>query len=1095
MSLRDAEARRIAATTFDRNVVVTAGAGTGKTSLLVERVLNAIGSDTLELRELAAITFTKKAAAEMRERLAFGLERLIERARTPGDDDGNGEADRSFVWLRDTCGIEPVRIGARALQALHQLHAAQIDTIHAFCSGLLRRYPLQSGVDPRFEVDQGAHWEVVLAESWDRFAGRELGPTAPRGELWRRLLGPLDLDLLRRLAFRLAGFDVPGSLLSADAVRPERREILGDEIAALAAQLDDALIRFGTQDRLKGIRLLRGLRNALAAWEEDGSDGLRRVVDADPDLPDGMEGSFAISGKALGSQLAALKRLGQEGYRLAKGLYRGDDALLDAAIEAVGPFAAEAREAYLERGFVSFDALLVLARNLLRDHPDIRRRCRERFRMLLVDEFQDTDPLQYEIMMYLGEQDDAAATDAFETQLAPGRLFVVGDPKQSIYRFRGADYEAFAHTVDHLLEQEPPGIACLLTENFRSVDGVLDPVNRLFEDPRGVWQASAYQPDYEAIHAARPSAGDGPRVEIWTPETDRKLLAGERRLAESRILAEQIEGWVAAGECRYGDVTVLLRAFSQLGIYLRGLRERGIPFVVDGGREFLRRPEITQLIALLRTLSRPGDGVALLAYLRSPAGGVADTELHAHVAAHGRFHPGATVDLTRCPDLYRAMRRLEELREAIRDLPADQVVRTALDQSGSLLLGAASFEGAQRVANLQKLEAAAAELARDGKLSLDEVIDALEEERSADIEADSPLADEGSQAVRVLTIHKAKGLENARIVVPDLARPMPAMEGPLQVAISRLKNSRQTLAIKIEHRENSAWTLERVREKRHEQAEDARILYVALTRARERLVLFGGKDSDRNALAALRVWDYDSALEEGVLLAGDRVIHRRYPARAERRRGGEREARDVDAAVRRYEQAAVRLDALARPAFRRPSGHEPDGHGRDASPSPRKIPANVIGTVVHRALELWGAEDKAELLQLGLQLSRSVAAQEALDAEALQQEVLALLRHFHETEPGERLRAARIVGREVPLIHRGEDDELWSGTIDLLYELDGTLVVADYKTDAEPDVELLRDRYGRQLKVYAEAVRAARGLERRPRTELWLIRHGKILEA
>ena len=463
----DLEQRLQAATDFERNLVVIAGAGTGKTSLLVERILTALGSGRVEIDRLGALTFTEKAAGEMRQRLAEGLERLLTVARTSCERDARLEGDRAYGHLTDKLAIEPSDVAGRALGALRQLDRARVETIHTFCAGLLREHPLEVGLQPDFTVDPGEMQSAVLEELWERFVSRELGSPAPRAELWSHVMVRFSLERIRELAFALSSFQVPESLLGPD----------GPEIPE-AANLP---------------------------------------------VPSGVD---SIDGPTVSQ-----------------------------AIEVAAPFAVEARDELLRRGYVSFDGLLVLARDLLRDHPGVRESLKRSLRMLLVDEFQDTDPLQYEIVLYLGEREGRTARDAYEVELEPGRLFVVGDPKQSIYRFRGADYEAFRRAVTRIVDGG--GQQLHLTANFRSVPQIIEPVNALFADPTTTcWERSDYQPDYDAIEPFLPDAADAPCVEVWTVDAGAGALAKQRREAEGVIVAESIREIVEGGDVEYSEIMV-----------------------------------------------------------------------------------------------------------------------------------------------------------------------------------------------------------------------------------------------------------------------------------------------------------------------------------------------------------------------------------------------------------------------------------------------------------------------------------------------------------------------------------------------------------
>ncbi len=298
-----------------------------------------------------------------------------------------------------------------------------------------------------------------------------------------------------------------------------------------------------------------------------------------------------------------------------------DDALVRTAVTALLPFARRARRAYARRGFISFDGLLRRARDLVRDRADVRERLKQRFKALLIDEFQDTDPLQGELLLLLAERPGGRAAAWQDAVAEPGRLFVVGDPKQSIYRFRGADIAAYQGFTGRLLEQG--ALACDLTANFRCRPGLVEPVNRVFE---AVMRAApGAQPAYKAIRPARP-AGDERAVEVVavTDPGD-----GLDAAATARTEAAWAARWIAEGRgaLPLSGVAVLLRSSTSLPYLLDAFKRGGIPYAVDLDSRFYGAQEVVDFLNLLRALDDPGDRVALAGLLRSPLGGATDDEL------------------------------------------------------------------------------------------------------------------------------------------------------------------------------------------------------------------------------------------------------------------------------------------------------------------------------------------------------------------------------------------------------------------------------------------------------------------------------------
>jgi ATP-dependent helicase/nuclease subunit A len=1036
---RDHAARERAASDFATNLVVSAGAGTGKTALLVERILTAIGSGRASLSSIAAITFTDKAAGELKHRLASGLRSLGDLARGAPAATEPSAAKGAFTRLAASRESRN-EIAFRVRVAEESLDRATVTTIHGLCSEILRAHPLASGLPPGFVADRGMAGRRLASLEWASFVDDELGPMGRRAELWERVLQSTSLADLEKIGRALAGGAISEAALGADHRAVDLRTALGDEALGLAESIREAI------DNTPGLteaprEWFAQAERALRVFATSGPAAARTVIESAPRLlgakPD------VKTKKVAKSDVLRLESIALSVRPFLRALAGFDERLEADLFTALLPFARRLRARQTRAGLVDFDGLLVRARDLLRDDTEVRASLKKRFAMILVDEFQDTDPIQYEIVFFLAERAGSAATDAYATRTAPGSLFIVGDAKQSIYRFRGADFAAYRRAVQHVLDQG--GAELSLTSNFRSSPSVLRAVNALFERTTpALWVASDYLPRYEAVLAERGDDGSA-SVEIWSTTAGPAAAAPVRRRAEGVALAVEIGAMAGRGDgFRYDDVLVLFRGFTDLPPYLRALREAAIPFVVSGGRTFFERTEIVQAMAVLRAVADPEDAVALLAYRRSPAGGVPDTELAAHAAGgRGPF-----------PALAAADARLAALRLTVERLPVDAAVRHVLEASGLVTLSGLAFEAAQRVANLEKLQLAASELSRDGHRTLLETLDALEEGFDFDEEGDSPLADADHDAVRVMSIHKAKGLEARLVILADTAAARSNRN--LQRFEARMTRVGADEYVRLEGPgfRNGAAIAASLDDLRHEEAENVRLLYVALTRARDRLVVFDG--GARTAWSAtLAAWT------EGVTrrTVADSVAARRTDLPS---------VVGAPDALARFEAAAAatRTDA----PFRSPSD---------------------FGDAVEPAPAVPGALGRALARAAGRIVHARLAGMKTLDAEEGREEAESVLRLFEGSPLAARLATLDVLGREVPML-LGEDGLLWHGSIDLLYrDRDGTIVVADYKTDASDDGAIAR--HGGQLGVYARAVRRALP-HARVRAELWMLRTGRVLE-
>ncbi|MFI5316834.1 MAG: UvrD-helicase domain-containing protein [Myxococcota bacterium] len=1081
--MSDSAARERAARGYDENLVVVAGAGSGKTSLLVERLLCQMVERDLAAEDFAAITFTEKAAAEMRRRLEAALIRLVGRAesRVEGAPEPKSEADRAFLWLRDR--VSPAEISERATARLRALAETEVTTIHGFCARLLRRYPLESGVDPDFRVDAGARLEELVGELWERFLSGPSGAEGAPRERFARVLARLGIGELESLARHAATFALPSAALERGL--PDARATLGPWVRARLAAIES---RVGPSPAKGPESWLAVARGTLEALRDSGVEAFREALAAAR-----YEGARGVRGLLDGSAPTSAKHpeateLAEELHERLSKLRTVDDALLGDALALVRPFADEVRAEARRRGLLPFDALLRLTRDLLASSARVRREVARRYRVLFLDEFQDTDPLQYEIVFLIARDSDGPPP--------PGSLFIVGDPKQAIYRFRGADVAAYEAAVGRILDAG--GARLVLTANFRSVPEIVAPLDRLFrrtfEPPAGLDESlAAGYVEYDGLSAARPPAGE-PRVERW------QIGAGAGARESRALEAEVIAGWVtaqaAAGRLAFRDVALLFRALTDAHVYVRALQRRGITVWVGRADEPDREPAFQQVTALLRALANPADAPAVLGFLRSPLGGVPDAELARHTTRNrgAWLYTTSTPDAVSVPNLARAFSTLARWHARAGREPMAELLAALRDETPLLALHASARDGARRRIELSALfERLSARAAAAPDRDLGALVSALvrEEQRRS---AEEPIPD--ANAVRVLSIHAAKGLEFPVVILPDLTRFPPHELGDELGVDLRHSREHNALAVHTRAARSSTW-LERERlEKSCADAELRRVLYVAATRAQERLIVAESKrmrrPDPRSFAGLLDGWPEDPAVRQLVLLEASSDA---ADAPAESASG-------ALAALQHTAFAAEIARDSAHPPFARPSGlseeEEEHAHARsdDDEPLPPRAAAarevaRAAGNSLHELLERWDFRDP----ERARALLRSAVGRAARDSAASASEIAADAGRILESLLASPLPAAlasvEVLGRELPLLFREADGRAWSGTLDLLYrDSDGRLVVADYKTDRAPSAEA-RGRYRAQLAVYARGVAQLFPGESPPALELLWLRTGQ----
>jgi ATP-dependent helicase/nuclease subunit A len=565
--IRDREARDRAAFS-EENVAVTAGAGTGKTTLLVDAVMGRLLVRGVTLRRVLMLTFTEKAAAEMRIRLESRLRALLD----PVSDEDH--RDRKRWDERAGSALEE-----RARSALAEIDRAEISTIHGFCAHFLREFPIEAGLVPSFTVDEGPKFEELFECEWGRWLDLELKADAPRRAEWLRVLAKAKLGDLREVAAGLSSFHVPDGALDPErALEAGQRKLL-HAVTELSGRLESIAARNPGENRLK-----KQLIQVSAYLQSPTPEGYEEL----PDKP-----SEEKKGWPPGTYDAA-QDLMAEALPLAADLARLDSELLADALGLVSTFARTFRASFVREGWIGFDGLLIKARDLLAstDFPEVREQAKRKYDFVVVDEFQDTDPVQCEIALFLAEEAGRRAPDAASVRLARGKLFIVGDPKQSIYSFRGADIVAYERLKDRILALG--GSRERLETSFRSHSGILGTVNALFRTI--IAKRGEVQPEYEEIFAVegRDPAMPSQKVEALLFHGDGgKFTSEHARGAEGGAIADWIAGNVGKLEIpdrdpgskrplRLRDVAILLRALTDVHLLLDRLRSRGVRFVVEG---------------------------------------------------------------------------------------------------------------------------------------------------------------------------------------------------------------------------------------------------------------------------------------------------------------------------------------------------------------------------------------------------------------------------------------------------------------------------------------------------------------------------------
>jgi ATP-dependent helicase/nuclease subunit A len=882
ITLADQPARDAIANALDDTLVVEAAAGTGKTTELVKRILRILATGRTTVSRIVAVTFTEKAAGELKLRLREALER--ERAALQdlaAVDERDGERER---------GPAAETVPRQRLDdALASLEEAHVSTIHGFCAELLRERPVEARVDPLFTVLTEPQAERLFEEAFGGWLQGELAnpPEGVRRALRRsnpfsfsavarpRQDGPI--DRLRRAAWDLAQWrDFPAAWTRRGFDRQGNIDRLIGELhtfAALTAHpsyakdylyLDTAPARHLSQE---------------IAFHQDASDydgWEARLVDLARD----RNFSKARHGRGPGYRpgvtraavVAALDSLRAhlDGFRLDA------DADLAAALQQeLGGALTRYEELKARAGALDFLDLLLKARDLVKGNATVRRGFQTRFTHIFVDEFQDTDPLQAEILLLL------AAADPSETNWraalpVPGRLFIVGDPKQSIYRFRRADVGIYREVCRRL---EHCGARLVrLTTSFRSVPQIQTCINAAFQLVM-TGDVFTMQADYVPLTPYRPDVASQPAVvalPVPAPYGTRNVSA----IAIEQSLPDAVGAfvdWIVNESTwkvteRSGDgpvgvaakhICILFRRFLSFGEdvtqpYVQALEARGIRHVLVGGKTFHDREEVETVRAALSAIEWPDDELSVFAALRGALFALGDEELLEWKHRFGGFHPFRipgpfkTVDASR-PEavssplplnhksqstishlvpVAEALSVLQRLHRRRNYVPVAETIQELLNATRAHVGLVLRSAGEQALANVLHVSELARQYEASGGISFRGFVDELRNAAETAQASEAPILEEGSDGVRIMTVHKAKGLEFPIVILADLTCKLSRAE-----AGRWLDSERNLCALKLGGWSPVDLLLHDGEEAARDKAEAERLAYVAVTRARDVLVV------------------------------------------------------------------------------------------------------------------------------------------------------------------------------------------------------------------------------------------------------------------
>jgi len=1053
-----AERKRILedlSTTF----LVEAGAGSGKTKSLVDRMLALLRGGVCRIDTLAAVTFTRKAAAELRERFQTNLEK---------------------AYAAEERGTESHHRFGESLQNLEQCF---IGTIHSFCGQMLRERPIEIALMPDFQELDDIDDVVFREQCWlDYLVEVRRGNPPELAALEEVGLEPEDL----KEAFTTISMYPEVELIGGKDKPPDFKAVknaLEDFLARMQAAVpyktqeetrDDfqtKMIRFFVRQKNIGFDNPLVLMETMEQMDKNISITLKHWPDGDFAKSVLMDfESFRIS-----VVIEALREWRE--YRHSRVI-----AFLKPAIR----FYYEQRK---KNSLVNFADLLLSISSLLRNNPRVREYFQKKFTHILVDEFQDTDPIQAEMLMYLTGK-DMEERDWKKLLPKPGSLFLVGDPKQSIYRFRRADIDTYNVVRDQILRAG--GDVLRLTSNFRSLDSLADWNNPLFEKvfPE---KSNRYQAPYAPINTVRKNEEEA-WAGVYKITIDKKSRNKQKYIADED--AEKIAGWIkwaCEGNVKLArteeekmqgkgekavpsDFLLLFRYKKLMNIYARKLEEQGIPYEITGSDAFTDSGDINEIVNLARALRDPDDPVLTVSVLRGIFFGVSDNDLFNFRKNGGRFSflrdQGQEDGEQGAKYTAECLKVMKKWWRWTKDMPASTAMEKIVEDSGIIYYLASSDMGSSKAGNVLKLLEFLRNRERDGKTSFPDVVAYMEELVDVHEVEEMSLTPGRINAVRLMNLHKAKGLE-APIVF--LANPVGVRDHKPDKHVVRPEEGRPKGYFVFTKKEwfqskilsqPEGWADRAEEENHYKEAEEERLMYVAATRAKNMMVISTYEGKLPNLSWALLDWniadvweltipepEIGTAQREKVSISLEKYEDVRTSIRVNREKGAEPS----------YWVESVTSLAKDKEAFSKWSES-----GRGVS----------WGRVVHHVMDVVGR--RGDEVNLDLLARNALVAEERDIGEKSQ--LLELVGAILESELWERVKKAEKKYFEIPFSLRTDTEELGrkdkkhshlpvivSGVIDLIFREPEGWVIVDYKTDeVGAHLQSYVDHYAPQVRLYSE---------------------------
>jgi ATP-dependent exoDNAse (exonuclease V) beta subunit (contains helicase and exonuclease domains) len=1040
---QDYKERLAAALPSGKNIIVEAGAGTGKTTLLADRLCYLILGKGIKIDEIVALTFTDKAAAEIKLRLLETMRSILADLKLP---EPKLEVTKNLTdgeYFKKT----KEELAETIETSFELIERAQICTIHSFALQILRLYPLAAGLAPDIEIDTGFIANYIFNKNWSVFLEEELSLSSPHRALWGKLLEKFSLETLKEFALLLLEpyFDYCKFDSSSEEIQTFFARKVSLMKSLLLSNTPEGKKRKIENQIEEAINRIENLSKNMATLSK--AELLKLPVQEEIVF---VKSSKPPKGWENEEDIEAVKNF----ITLANTLTPTNLDLLEQTYNLFSAFTQKVKREMIKQNVVSYNQSILFARDLVEKDLSVRAELKKRYKSIMIDEFQDTDLAQGQLLLFLSEAQNSVAKKWQDIVLEQGKLFVVGDPKQSIYRFRGANISAYEKFLE--LMQKQQARTCFLTTNFRSQKNIISFVNKWGKN--AIKEKPLIQPPYIALETGKEELGE--KVEFLQITGKEKQKQDDLRANEANIVAAWIKENVGIKKIKqdktlsYKDITILYSAGTGIKFYTDALERFNIPYNLEASGNFYEAQEIIDILNILKVIYDPQDKLALLGVLRSPLCAMKDEEIISlwQQKALNIF----AQDFQGSKEVKEIYKLLRNFHQRAGHITLKQLLEEILYKTDFLILETLAAGGEQALANLNKFAKIVLNNAEQG-FTLGQMLLYIQTYGKADKdEGQSSLIEENFDVVNIMSIHKAKGLQAPYVIVIDTGH-----KETTEKELYYKDTLGGTIGVGLGPLKNLNYFILQEQEILHKKAQAERLLYVALTRAEKKLLICVSQQetsgSMEKSLRQAGCYPTEENPETEIFTTTDFAYQ------------------DPQSFIlRKNKEISLKkdLDLSGALSVWQKRKEEFVSYQQEETLTPSNLPLDKalvqralnIGSLVHKTLNLYFQTGSFDLA-----LAMKVLN---LHDTALLEPCQEIIDTFAKGSILKKLKTMRFLDSEIPF-SMYENGVLVNGVIDILFEdSKGQLFIVDFKTDKIDSIELENYslKYGRQLTLYRRAV-------------------------